>query len=53
MATLAFTDLLVRLFSNRSPLLLPLRRLILVLLARLALLRRLSLMAMTDGLALP
>jgi 2-octaprenyl-6-methoxyphenol hydroxylase len=44
---------LVRLFSNRSPLLLPLRRLILVLLARLALLRRLSLMAMTDGLALP
>ena len=52
-ATLAFTDLLVRLFSNRSPLLLPLRQLILVLLARLALLRRLSLMAMTDGLALP
>jgi 2-octaprenyl-6-methoxyphenol hydroxylase len=52
-ATLAFTDLLVRLFSNRSPVLLPLRRLVLALLARLALLRRLSLMAMTDGLALP
>lgn len=52
-ATLLFTDGLVRLFSNRSPLLLPLRRLILVLLARLALLRRLSLLAMTDGLALP
>lgn len=52
-ATLLFTDGLVRLFSNRSPLLLPLRRLILTLLARLALLRRLSLLAMTDGLALP
>lgn len=52
-ATLAVTDLLVRLFSNRSAVLLPLRRLILALLARLAVLRRLSLMAMTDGLALP
>ena len=52
-ATLLFTDGLVRLFSNRSPLLLPLRRLILALLARVALLRRLSLLAMTDGLALP
>ena len=51
-ATLAFTDLLVRLFSNRSPVLLPLRRLILALLARLAVLRRLSLTLMTDGLAL-
>ena len=52
-ATLAFTDLLVRLFSNRSPLLLALRGLILGLLARGAVLRRLSLIAMTDGLALP
>ena len=52
-ATLVFTDLLVRLFSNRSPVLLPLRRLSLALLARLAAARRLSLMAMTDGLALP
>ena len=52
-ATLAFTDLLVRLFSNRAPLLLPLRQLILTLLARLAVLRRLSLILMTDGLALP
>jgi len=49
--TLACTDLLVRLFSNRAPLLLPLRRLILALLARLGLLRRLSLAVMTDGLA--
>ncbi len=49
-ATLVFTDGLVRLYSNRSPLLLPLRRLILELLARGALLRRLSLTAMTDGL---
>jgi len=47
--TLVATDLLVRVFSNRSPLLLPLRRLALVLLARLAPLRRLSLAAMTQG----
>lgn len=47
--TLLATDLLVRLFSNRSPLLLPLRHLALVLLARLAPLRRLSLGAMTHG----
>jgi len=47
--TLAATDLLVRVFSNRSPLLLPLRRLALLLLARLAPLRRLSLAAMTQG----
>ncbi|MBD2422910.1 FAD-dependent monooxygenase [Cyanobium sp. FACHB-13342] len=47
--TLVATDLLVRLFSNRSPLLLPLRRLALLLLARLAPLRRLSLAAMTQG----
>ena len=43
------TDALVRLFSNRQPLLLPLRRLALQLLASLPLLRRLSLRAMTDG----
>lgn len=51
--TLVVTDLLVRLFSNRSAVLLSLRRLALALLARLAAARRLSLMAMTDGLALP
>jgi 2-octaprenyl-6-methoxyphenol hydroxylase len=50
-ATLLVTDGLVRLFSSRSALLLPLRRLILVLLARLAPLRRLSLLLMTHGLA--
>ena len=43
------TDALVRLFSNRHPLLLPLRRLVLRLLASLPLLRRLALGAMTDG----
>ena len=43
------TDALVRLFSNRQPLLLPLRRLALQLLASLPLLRRLALSAMTDG----
>jgi 2-octaprenyl-6-methoxyphenol hydroxylase len=47
--TLVATDLLVRVFSNRSSLLLPLRRLALLLLARLAPLRRLSLAAMTQG----
>lgn len=47
--TLAATDLLVRLFSNRQPLLLPVRRLALALLARLAPLRQLSLALMTDG----
>jgi 2-octaprenyl-6-methoxyphenol hydroxylase len=47
--TLAATDLLVRLFSNRNPLLLPLRSLGLLLLARLAPLRRFSLGLMTDG----
>lgn len=52
-ATLTLTDLLVRLFSNRSALLLPLRRLMLTLLSRLAPLRRLSLLAMTDGLVPP
>jgi len=39
----------VRGFSNRSPLLLPLRHMALWLLAKLASLRRLSLAAMTDG----
>ena len=43
------TDALVRLFSNRQPLLLPLRQLSLALLARFPWLRRLSLSAMTDG----
>jgi 2-octaprenyl-6-methoxyphenol hydroxylase len=47
--TLAATDLLVRLFSNRAALLLPLRRLALVSLRRVPLLRRLSLGVMTDG----
>lgn len=47
--TLAATDGLVRLFSNRSPVLVPLRRLSLALMARLPLLRRLSLAAMTHG----
>jgi 2-octaprenyl-6-methoxyphenol hydroxylase len=47
--TLLATDLLVRGFSNRSPLLLPLRHMALWLLAKFAPLRRLSLAAMTDG----
>lgn len=47
--TLACTDLLVRLFSNRAPLLQPLRRLALGTLAQSALLRRISLSVMTDG----
>jgi 2-octaprenyl-6-methoxyphenol hydroxylase len=50
--TLLVTDLMVRLFSNRQPLLLPLRRLALRLLKRLEPLRRLSLGVMTHG-ALP
>ena len=49
--TLAATDLLVRLFSNRQPLLLPLRHLALLSLARLAPLRRLCLVLMSDGVA--
>ncbi len=49
LAILLATDALVRLFSNRHPLLLPLRRLALAALARMAWLRRLSLAAMTDG----
>ena len=43
------TDLLVRVFSNRQPLLLPLRRLALLLLKQFSVLRRLSLRAMSDG----
>ena len=43
------TDLLVRLFSNRQPLLLPLRRMALLLLRQFSGLRRLSLRAMSDG----
>ena len=47
--TLLATDLLVRLFSNRQPLLLPLRRLALLALAGSAPLRRLALGVMTHG----
>ena len=47
--TLAATDLLVRLFSNRSPLLLPLRRAALAALRQIPLLRSLSLGVMTNG----
>ena len=43
------TDALVRLFSNRQPLLLPLRSLGLLLLHKVGLFRRLSLRAMTNG----
>jgi 2-octaprenyl-6-methoxyphenol hydroxylase len=47
--TLALTDLLVRLFSNRQPLLLPLRALALTGLRHSARLRRLALVPMTMG----
>jgi 2-octaprenyl-6-methoxyphenol hydroxylase len=47
--TLLATDLLVRLFSNRQPLLLPWRRLALALLAGSAPVRRLALGVMTHG----
>ena len=43
------TDLLVRLFSNRLPPLCLFRRITLIVMARMQLLRRLSLRAMTDG----
>jgi 2-octaprenyl-6-methoxyphenol hydroxylase len=43
------TDVLVRLFSNRKPWLLPLRHLALSLLERFRGLRALSLSAMSDG----
>jgi len=47
--TLLATDLMMRLFSNRQPLLLPLRRLALLLLGRSQALRRFSLGVMTHG----
>ena len=47
--TLAATDLLVQIFSNRAALLLPLRRAALAALLRVPLLKRLSLGVMTDG----
>ena len=47
--TLLATDLLVRIFSNRSPWLLPLRGLALTLLARFRRLRRLALAMMSSG----
>ena len=47
--TLLATDLLVRIFSNRSPWLLPLRGLALTLLARFRRLRRLTLAVMSTG----
>ena len=43
------TDLLVRLFSNRLPPLCLLRRITLIMMARMQVLRRISLRAMTDG----
>ena len=48
-SVLLSTDLLIRLFSNRHPLLLPLRHGALLLLDRCSWLRRLSLSAMSDG----
>lgn len=50
LAILLATELMVSVFSNRSPLLLPPRRLAVTLLARRRLLRRLSLGVMTHGL---
>lgn len=47
--TLVATDLLVRLYSNRQPLLLPFRHLAMTLLQRVAWVRRFSLGAMTLG----
>ena len=43
------TDLLLRVFSNRLPVLLPVRTFALALLRRWPLLRRLALQAMSDG----
>ena len=45
----AATDLLVRLFSNRLPLLCLIRRITLQVMARVQRLRQISLRAMTDG----
>ncbi|TGG91843.1 MAG: 2-octaprenyl-6-methoxyphenol 4-monooxygenase [Aphanocapsa feldmannii 277cV] len=53
LTTLLATDLLVRTFSNRNPLLLPLRQLMMGLLNRSVLLRRCALGAMTLGLLPP
>ncbi len=53
LVTLLATDLLVRIFSNRHPLLLPLRQLALASLARSAPLRRLVLGVMTHGISGP
>ena len=49
MNNMVATDAMVRLFSNRSPLLLPFRALALALLARGRRLRRLSLRLMSEG----
>ena len=49
LSVLLATDLLIRFFSNRHPLLLPFRRLALFAIARQRWVRRLSLSAMTDG----
>ena len=43
------TDLLIRFFSNQNPLLMPFRRLTLLMLGHVGWIRRLSLSAMTDG----
>ena len=43
------TDLLIRFFSNRNPLLMPFRRLALLMLRHVGWIRRLTLSAMTDG----
>lgn len=48
-SVLLSTDLLIRLFSNRQPLVLPFRFVILKLLAHVRWVRRISLSAMTDG----
>ena len=48
-SVLLSTDLLIRLFSNRQPLMLPVRFLIIKLLAQARWVRRVSLSAMTDG----
>lgn len=48
-SVLLSTDLLIRLFSNRQPLILPIRFLIIKLLAQARWVRRVSLSAMTDG----
>ena len=49
LGVLLSTDLLIRFFSNHNPLLMPFRRVALVMLKRISWIRRLSLSAMTDG----